>query len=457
MRPARLAILAAAVVALGAYIYFSERHLPTTDELKERADKVFPTFEKDKAERILITNTHGQFELKKENDTWKLVKPVSDDANASAVTGLLSGIANLKADRTLAAKDVKLADYGLEKPRLEVTIESEGGKKAVLKLGDELPLGSTRAATTGGDAIYLVNKYLASDIDRDLTGWRSTDLATVMANDIASMTVRNGAARVALAHAGNLWMLTEPISDLADRDRAEGLVGDLNAAKIKEFVDVPGDLAALGLASPRVEVTIVRRDKKPPIQLAFGNERDEKGSKQVACKRGDRVFWVDDNAITHAVSPLDEWRSRKLVAFDTWNANALEIDAAGAKASLERKGGLWQAAGKEVDSAAVSRRLQGLADLGVVAFDRPKPTGTAEGHVKVKMEDGSQVEATFYPGTTTGEAIAVVPGRAGALGVDAAKVSELLADPSALAAPKPTPTPVPKSTPAAAEASPKAK
>ncbi len=443
MRPSRLVALALVVVALGAYIYFVERKAPTTDEIKERADKLFPGLEQDKVTKVEISNTHGRFELVKENDDWKLAVPIADDANSGAVSGLLSSLAFLKAERTLEAKDVKLADYGLDEASLTLTVHVDNGASYTLKLGEDLPLGAERAALTTGEKVYLIGKYIATDIDRDLAGWRSTELARVMSADVASLTVRSADGRIALAHAGGLWTLTEPIADLAERDRAEGLIGSINGAQVKEHVDIAGDPDALGLANPRFEVTIIRKDDKAPLQLAFGNEREVAGARQVACRRGDRILWVDASAVSNAGGPLGDWRSRRLVALDTWNAEALTIEAGGAKAALERKDGIWKSGDVEVDGDAVSRRLAALSDLQVVGFDVPGPGGPPLGTVEVKVKDGAGLDVKLYPGTDPESGIAEVKGRAGFFAVDAARVQELLADPPALAAPRPTPAPTP--------------
>jgi hypothetical protein len=444
MRPGRLIALTVFVAAVAAFVWFFERKQPTTDERRERADRLFAGFEQDRARRVVVTNKHGRFELVKEKDSWRLVAPLADDANPGAVSSLLSTVAALKADRTLEAKDLKLADYGLAPAALEVTVEGEAGRLADLKVGGELPLGNLRAALTTGEKVFLVNTWIASDLERDLGGWRSTDLVQVMSADVASLTIAAGTERIALAHAEGAWTLTEPVADLAERDRAEGLIGDLNGAQIKEHVDEPGDLAALGLAAPRLLLTVVRKDAAP-VQLAFGDER-EKDGRQVACRRGERVLWVDANAVTRASAALADWRARALTSFDTWSVSGLEVEAGAAKVALERAEGVWKVGSTEVDSDAVSRRLRAFADLQALAFDRPKPAGTPLGKVVVRLEAGAPVEATFYPGGAPGEALAVVSGRAGALPVDAARVGEVLADPAALAAPKPTP--VPPATPA---------
>lgn len=245
--------------------------------------------------------------------------------------------------------------------------------------------------------------------------------------------------RVALARAGREWTLTEPVADLAEREKADDVVSDLSAARIKEFVDAPGDLGTLGLEPPQLEITLVRKDGKPPVQLAFGSEREKDGTKQRACKRAGRVTWVDATAAAKASTALADWRSKKLVRLDAWSADIVEITAGKEKASVERKDGVFKAGNVEVDGDAVSNRLDILADMTVTAFDRPKPTGDAMGLVKVTAGGGATVEATFYAGAGAGESIAVVPGRAGALAVDGAKVKELLSDPASLSKPKAEP------------------
>ena len=144
-------------------------------------------------------------------------------------------------------------------------------------------------------------------------------------------------------------------------------------------------------------VTIIRRDAKAaPIQLAFGKEREVGKDKQIACKRDDRVYWVEAKAVSHLTGTPQDWRAKKLVVFDTWAVDRLELEAGASKAALERKDGIWKAGAAEVDAEAVSTRLSALADLQVEAFDRPKLTGAALGKVKLTVEAGATIEASFY-------------------------------------------------------------
>lgn len=443
MRPFRLILLALVVVGLGAFIYFYERHQPTTDELKEREEKVFATLDRDAVVAIEVVNDKGRFELTKDGDDWKLTAPLEDRANRGAISSLLSTLTSLKAERTLDSSDLDLAEYGLKEPKLAVTLTDNSGAARTLKLGDALPLGSTRAALTGdGGTVYLVSKYVADDLDKDLSGWRSTDLTDVLSTDVASLTLRVDDRRVAVARSAGTWTLTEPIADLANPQRPQDLLGDLNAAQIKEFVDAPGDLADFGLAAPRVEVTIVRSDDKAPVQLAFGNERTVGDAIQVACRRGERVFWVEGSAIANAgeVTPSD-WRLGSLVKLDTWAVEGLHLVAGAVEVDLARDDGTWKADDVEVDNDVVSRRLRSLADLQVTAFDLAVPRGEPTATVRLTLSEERTVEASFYSGNAEGSMVAVVAGRPGAMAVDAARAREVIDDPAALMRPKPTPVP----------------
>jgi hypothetical protein len=451
MRTSRLIVLVLVVLALGAYIILVERHAPTTDELKEQEGKLFAGFDQAKAKKIVIDNSHGRFVLTKEKDAWTLTAPLSDQANQGAVSSLLYSFSGLKADRTFKPGEVKLSEYGLDKPKLEVNVETEGGKSYTLKLGTDLPLGNERAALTGSGSVYLVSKYIASDVDKDLAGWRSDQLVQVYSTDVASLSVANASGQVALAHTGSLWTITSPSPDLADRDRAEAVINDISGARIKEFVDTAPDLKAMGLEPRRFGVTVVRRGANAaPITLDFGNEREAKDGKQVACKHGDRVFWVEAKPISHLSGSWQEWRLKNLVEVDSWAVDKLELAAGASKVTLERTDGVWKSGATEVDGDAVNRRLEDLSALQVKAFDRPRPATPPVGSLKLSGE-GFSVDATFYPGASSGEDVATVAGRTGGLAVDAAKVKPLLADPAALAKPKPTPVATPVEAPAKAK------
>lgn len=440
MRFGRLVFLALLVVGLFAFIWFYERKQPTTEELKEREGKLFPHMETDKVHTVFIRNTHGEFAFKKDGDNWQLTRPVQDQANQWAVSGLLSQLANLKAERTLPRSEVKLADYGLEKPEKWVEVSDSSGRTFKVTFGSELPLGNTAAAITDGSQVFLVSKWILSDLDKDLSGWRSNELLSFFTSDVNAVTVVGPAGRWAAAKVGNSWQLTEPVADLAEREEVEGVLSDLSAARIKEFLEEGADPVALGLAAPRFTVTLVRKEGSP-LTLIFGQEREKEGGKQVACRRGERLFWVEASATSHLAKGPGAFRSGKLLQFSTWQVDKLEVEQGQEKVTVERKEGAWRSDKGEVDSGPVLSRLNTLSELKVLAFDQPEPSGEPMGKVHLVGQEGLDVTASFYPGSKPAELLAVVRGRPRAFAVDRAKVEEVLSGAEELAKPQPTPQP----------------
>ena len=444
MKPRNLIILALVVAADGAYIFLYERHQPTSDEARERAEKVFPDLERDSITSLEVRNSHGEFRLVRSGDDWRLAAPIDFPADSVTVGSLLGSLSNLSEERRLSADEVDPAAYGLDAPELFVAAEAGDGTRFALEVGDETPLGSNRAVRRAGeDDIVLCPGYFVSDLDKELDDWRSRDVIDIAADDLASLQVVAGGDRIQVVRSDGDWQLMEPIQDLADGDHVRNLISNLNGLRIEQFLREGADPAELGLDEPAYRVTLVRTGGSTPSQLEFGSTREQDGATQVACRRdGSELFWVNDVAATRLAKAPVLWRAPKVYQFDSWNAERLTIAADGAEVELTRAEGLWTSAeGGTLDYGAVQDRLSKLANLEAREFDLTVP-GTGEmGRVELELkaapgDDDAEprvVSYTFYrPMEEGGDALVTVSARRTVVSVDAEAVREILADPSAL-------------------------
>ncbi len=455
MRGKSLLILSVLVVVLGAFIWFYERHQPTTEESKEAAEKVLPGLKQDEVRSIAIQRGEDHFLLVKKGDDWRLSLPVDYPADESAVNSLLSALTNVKVERKLAAGDVDPKAYGLDQPAFVVTLEQTNGQKKTLTVGQEEPLGNNRAVTLDGKSVELVSKWFTSSLDKDLDGWRSHEVVQLLDDQVASLEIDAGSNRIEAVRDGNLWRLLEPVRDLADRDQIRNLISDLNSVRVQEFVDegsAPPE--TLGLDHPRYRVKVVRTKGAEPVVLEFGAKRTVKDKHQVACRRnGSEVFWVTDRAeVRLGKAPL-LWRSKIVYPFDTWNVDGVTVASGGEKAELERSDKGWTCGGHEADSTGVFSRLSKLARLEADGFDLVSSGTESLGQVTVRLKpaegqkgQGTEITWTFFaPMRQGGRALVEVSGRDTRMSVDADVVRGLLENPSGLCSPPPTPEP--KKTP----------
>ncbi len=456
MKPRNLVVLTVVVAVFAAFILFYERHQPTTEEARQRADKVFPDLERDQVQTLAIHNSHGDFTLVRKDGTWRLTSPIDFPADGSAVSSLLGSLTSLKQERRLQPSEVEGGAYGLDSPPLKVTATTEKGASYELAVGEETPLGSKRAVRRDDDKdILLCAGWFVKDIDKPLDDWRSRNVLDVSADQVASLQVASGKDHVQVAKEGELWKLLEPVKDLADRDQVRGVINDLDSLRVEEFVDgqqvQPG---ALGLDAPTYRVTVIRDEGQAPIELDFGKTRQKDGATQIACRRsGDEVFWVKDDISTRLAKAPVRWRSPKVFPFDTWNVDKLSLGEGEKTVSVARAEGLWKtSAGGDVDGSAVQQRLSSLAGLEAKEFDLVQPATAKMGQATVELRapgaDAStqptSVTYTFYrPLTRGGDAMVTVSARSTVMSVDAAAAEKILADPGALSAPQPEPTTTP--------------
>jgi hypothetical protein len=284
MKPRTLLILLALVLGLGAFIWFYERKLPSSEERETLGKKVF-ALEKGDVTAVVIDAPKGSVRLerapaakpaqdkkdKKEEAAapaadWRLTKPLAARADAFAVDRLLDAVTSLQKTRTLDEVDPKAV--GLDKPRATVRLTTRDGEK-VLHIGAEVPPGgSAIAGVEGRKGAYVVSDAVLSEVDKAPGEWRDHQVFRGNREAVQRLTLTGGSAGpVVLARRrGGFWM-ERPVADRADRDLVDGLLSDLTGLTADRFLDGPQNLAALGLNPPKGAVQVVFTDDTPPARV----------------------------------------------------------------------------------------------------------------------------------------------------------------------------------------------
>jgi hypothetical protein len=438
MKTRNLLILAAIVIAVLAYILLVERHKPTSEEARKEADKVLRNFDRDDVEGLVINRDGATVRLEKIGEEWRLREPLDFPADSSLVSSTLGSVANLTADRRLAADEVDLAEYGLDTPEAELTLRmTDGGERSIV-VGDELPLGSKRALRVDdGSEIVIASGWFVSDLEREVDEWRSRDVIDFAEDDIASIDIESGPDSIRAARLEDGWQLLLPLRDLADEDHISGLISDLRSMRIQEFLDDESDPAELGLELPEYEITIIRSDGGEPLRLDLGETREGDSGTEVACRRGDsEYFWATGTVRTRLSKAPVLWRSKKVMPFETWEAEELRVTTPESSVSLVQDGSIWRFADEsEADLSKVQERLRALATLEATDYDLMAPLTREMGNVEIVLEQNDEekerpvIRFDFYaPLEEGGRAMVQVTGRDTVMGVDVAKVNGILGD-----------------------------
>lgn len=321
MRPRTLLVLLIVVAALGAFIRFYERDLPSSDERAQRAKKVLD-FKKDQVTRVrLVTNGAGlpggagtaagsagtvgsnaggtTVVLERlpppaakpaaaklpdalsalnpanpanpggavELGDWRMVRPLAARADAAAVDRLLDSLANLEKARTL--DQVVPAEVGLDKPRAAVALTVAGQRgETVLDIGAAVPTGGQAiVAIAGQPQAYVVSDSLLAEVQKPPGDWRDRQLFHGNRDAVERLAwTIGGGPRVVLARRGDRFWLESPLADRADRDQVEKLLSDLSGLTAESFLAAPTAMPS----PPRAVLEAVLAGQPQPFRVELG-------------------------------------------------------------------------------------------------------------------------------------------------------------------------------------------
>jgi len=169
-------ILLAILAALAAYVLLVERKQPSPEdgassELATALPQILSCDTEDVRMLRLVRPSTGQHTdlAYKDDGLWYISAPIEEEADQSKVVSLAASLANLCPQRVLTATVGQPADYDLDPPAMQVTIETRDGLVSTLSLGAPNPSRSGYyGQLSGDDRIYLLPFHLGVDVERYL-------------------------------------------------------------------------------------------------------------------------------------------------------------------------------------------------------------------------------------------------------------------------------------------------
>ena len=425
MSSRKLLVLTGVVALLFAFIFLFERKMPTTSELEEKGE-LYWDLPENRVEKIVLEHATDTVELVKAGESWRLARPDPYPADASAASDLATQLADLKKPAGESPEGAKPEDYGLAKPAGKITFVWTEPSAPAKKLSRSLEFGVdipgtdlTAARVAGRPEILFVPASLAAAVRKGADDFRSKEVFGGSAADVSRVEVARGRGRLVLARKGGIWWIDEPISDLADRDVADRLVGDLASLRVTEFLpkSVAGDLTALGLAPPTFRVTLTDAKSAKSV-LDIGSTRSA-GDAVYAFSQG-QVFTVGNAIVEDLSKEVTAFRDRRLVRFERADVTGIDTAVGPTHHAFARKQAGWSVDGRtllaggadDLMTAILDVESKSILDDAAAADLAGRP---AEWTIDVRLAAGPGWSVKLYP--FRGELAATVSRRPGAFAV----------------------------------------
>jgi hypothetical protein len=262
MKPKTTLILLAVAIALAVFVFGLDRFSQNTRERKERAAHLVEINRTD-VDGITIQNGAVLIKLKAQGDTWKMVAPWQDDADAEVIDQLLDAIQNLHPEDVIAElgkgdkRRQMLKDFGLNKSKLRLKLDGKN-------MPPQLEFGQDTAVQGRGylrlqdeDAVYVVTndlKTIVSKTPEDFRDHRMTPFLTIL---ISRAIFQVSGGEIELAKEQDNWQLVRPIKARASNDAVADILTKMSQAQISKFVsENRSNPGSFGLDTPADVLTL---------------------------------------------------------------------------------------------------------------------------------------------------------------------------------------------------------
>lgn len=431
-----LIILIVIAIPLGWYVYKDSQRPPGDDAPKK--DKVF-TVESDKIEEIAVqAETGEQTRLQKSGTEWKVVAPAAAQPDSSEVSGLTSNLSSLEVQQIVDENPSDLQQYGLAKPRIEVSFKS-GGQQHTLLIGTKTPPGTDLYAKRGGETkVFTIPSYVESTFNKKPFDFRDKAVLKLDRDKLDAIEFTAGDSTTRFTKPSGEWRMAAPVQGRADFSAVEGLVGRLTGLQMKSIIETPdADQKKYGLDKPAATVRLGAGSSQATLVLGT---KAEEGTIYARDLSRPAIFTVESSVLDDLKKAPSDYRQKDLFDARSFNSTRVEIVRAGQTHTFEKtktknKEGQdeekWRQTApqaRELDQSTFDALLSAITGVRATTFvdaASAKGLATPDLAVTVKFDDGKKEDRVTL--TKSGsDAYAARAGEPGAAKVEASAVDGIV-------------------------------
>jgi hypothetical protein len=254
-------VLALLFAGLGAYLYLVELPNQQQQEETEARKSKLLSFDEKAITGLTVKSDQGTIELKSgETRNWQMTAPVQADADTREVQSMIRALVLGKVSRVIETTQESLRPFGLEKPPVTVTINTQD-QQETLAIGDVGPLSSTLYVLRESDKQVLLTDLAVKDfLNKTVMTFRRKEILPFEHGQADRLRLTYPPTEIVLYlvddKPAKKWKIRAPIEANADQ------------SEVRSFLFRLEDLKAVGIIDPGPERTEMTKTlKKPQAQI----------------------------------------------------------------------------------------------------------------------------------------------------------------------------------------------
>jgi len=419
MRFKKTVIFGFILLALASYVYLFEMRGAQQREEAERASQEVVSFDTDEVEELKLVHDDETIHCVRDSgDVWRLVDPLATEGSADDIKRILSTVKDATIRRTVADSAERLADYGLSRPQVTVSVRHQGEQEwRSVTLGDRNPTGTYAYAKRDGEpAVFLVSSSLLNSLDKSPDDLRFRKILDFDKEEVRTISLTHAKGSIVCSKVLDEWMVEKPVRTKADGDEVDTILRKLHDGEAETFVaEDAEDEAQYGLDRPEVTVELFVGEKDNVKSLAIG--RREGGTYYARDASRDPVFTVDSSLVSLLMKEAADLRDKSILAFEPYEVEQIRLLTEEMNLLCQKDAtSTWQivepiaARGDESEIQDLLWALEGL-EAEMFVSDEPAdlaPYGLARPHDRIELWlEGDSTAQILLVGKTSGERVYV--------------------------------------------------
>ena len=337
-----------------------------------------------------VTKNKVTTTIKKEGDTYKIVKPMAYPADKDAAKLAFESLTKMEFSNIVSDQKSRQSEFELGEDGLRVAIKKGDKVLADLRIG-KTTNQMTMIRVEGKDEVWSTTGIFKYQLDKDTTAWRDKSITSFDEKDAQTLriTSKSGGkivlSKPAPRDAGPApeWEVVESSVKVEpfDKSVASGVVSQLATWKANDFAD-DAKPADTGLDAPELTVTMTLRNGKQQTAL-IGNK---KGTDDFYVKSIDnpQVFLVKKYNLDRLNKRPIEFRDKTICNLKSDELTEVAVTHDKNSFTLAKQGSAWKAtkpANFTADDSKVSTITGAFSDWkgqGFAEDNSPKATGLAK-------------------------------------------------------------------------------
>ncbi len=286
-----LLILILCILIVIAYV------LKTKPKKTEEEIALFPGFNPEQVENILINGPTNDLSLKKETEKWLIAEKDNLEADTEQVKQALETVSELRRDSIVSTNPDKQEIFQVDPNKgFEVEIKGKGDiTLAHFYIGKNGPdyMSTYVRKADSKEVVLFKGFHMRSRFDKNPNAWLNKTITNIDEKDILKVQINKAEKPYSLIHEEEKWFLEIPEKLPVKEDIVNNMISALASLKAVELQRLKQDesLEEFGLVNPYIDIIISLFDGTSQ-EILVGKLEEKKDNYYVKLSDQDIIYSV---------------------------------------------------------------------------------------------------------------------------------------------------------------------